>query len=157
MLAPSSAIAWELPVEMGLMSCNYALSSSAPDASDMQNLNGGKRDIDCSFRLGLHGPNESYLGTSQFIGKADEVLGKGALMFVAKAPRSLKTRVGMMEGKYAIQALSSSGSQKPLVGENKTSIILHPLNHSYDRPTLALGRIPGFIVVLELKLKAAPA
>ena len=78
-------------------------------------------------------------------------------MFVAKAPQSLKSTVGMMEGKYATQALSPTGPQRPLARETKTSILSHPLDHNYDRPTLAIGQPPGLIVLLELKLKAAPA
>ena len=62
------------------------------------------------------------MGTLQSVGQAKEVLGKGALMFVAKAPQSLKSTVGMMEGKYATQALSPTGPQRPLARETKTSI-----------------------------------
>jgi len=159
-MASSSANARELPVEMGLMTCSFAASSTSPSAADPENLIGGQRDIECSFRLGLNGPDETYVGTLQFVGQAKEVLGKGALMFVAKAPGSSQFNVGMMEGKYATQALSASGSQQPLagVGESKAaSILLHPLSHNYDRPTLAIGQPPGLIVLLELKLKAAPA
>ena len=111
-----------------------------------EDLIGGRRDIECSFRLGLSGSDETYVGTLQFVGQAKEVLGKGALMFVAKAPRSSQFNVGMMEGKYATQALSASGPQRPLagVGESKAaSILLHPLSHNYDRPTLAIGQPPG--------------
>jgi hypothetical protein len=156
-IASSSANARELPVEMGLVTCSYAASSTPPDASDLQNVIGGKRDIACSFRLGLHGPDETYVGTLQYVGKADQVLGKGALMFVAKAPRSLKTTVGMMEGRYTTRALTPSGTQRPLIRESKATVILHPLDHTYERATLALGGMPSLIVLLELKLKAAPA
>ena len=161
-LATASSIgnARELPVEMGLMTCSFAASSTSPSAADPEDLIGGRRDIECSFRLGLNGPDETYLGTLQFVGQAKEVLGKGALMFVAKAPRSSQFTVGMMEGTYATQALSASGPQRPLVGvgESKAALVLlHPLSHNYDRPTLAIGQPPGLIVLLELKLKAAPA
>ena len=142
------------------MSCSFTASSTSASAADPEDLIGGRRDIECSFRLGLNGPDETYVGTLQFVGQAKEVLGKGALMFVAKAPRSSQFTVGMMEGTYATQALSASGSQRPLagVGESKAaSILLHPLSHNYDRPTLAIGQPPGLIVLLELKLKAAPA
>jgi hypothetical protein len=65
----------------------------------------------------------------------------------------------MMEGKYETQALSPSGPQRPLVGVGKSKgfILLHPLSHNYDRPALAIRAAPGLIVLLELKLKAAPA
>ena len=120
-MASSSGSARELPVEMGLMTCSFAASSTSPSRADPENLIGGQRDIECSFRLGLNGPDETYVGTLQFVGQAKEVLGKGALMFVAKAPGSSQFKVGMMEGKYATQALSASGPQRPLagVGERK--------------------------------------
>ena len=108
-----------------------------------------------------HGlPLPTERGHASVCRQAKEVLGKGALMFVAKAPGSSQFQVGMMEGTYATQALSTSGPQRPLigVGESKAaSILLHPLSHNYDRPTLAIGQPPGLIVLLELKLKAAPA
>ena len=157
-MVSSSGNARELPVEMGLMTCSFAASSSTPlKSDDAENLIGGRTDIECSFRLGLNGPDETYVGTLRFVGQAKEVLGKGALMFVAKAPRSSQFKVGMMEGKYVTQALSLSGPQGPLVGERNTSLLLHPLSHNYDRPTLALGQPPGLIVLLKLKLKVAPA
>ena len=70
------------------MTCSFAASSTSPSAADPEDLIGGRRDIECSFRLGLNGPDETYVGTLQFVGHAKEVLGKGALMFVAKAPGS---------------------------------------------------------------------
>jgi hypothetical protein len=117
---------------------------------------GGQRDVDCSFAAGPEAPRETYVGTLRFVGRPSEVLGKGVLMFVAKAPKSLKYGIGTLQGQYAIRALSETGSQRPLIGQSDTSISLHPLRHKYDEPTLALGNVPGLIVTLELRLKAAP-
>jgi hypothetical protein len=155
-LAPLRTHAWELPVEMGVMACSFAASSPLPASTTPEDLIGGHRDVECSFAAGLEAPPETYVGTLRFVGRASEVLGKGALMFVAKAPQSLKAGVGLLQGQYAIQALSQTGTQRPLVGQSDTSIILHPLRHKYDEPTLALGNVPALIVTLELKLKAAP-
>ena len=57
-MASSSGNARELPVEMGLMTCSFAASSTSPSA-DPEDLIGGRRDIECSFRLGLNGPDET--------------------------------------------------------------------------------------------------
>ena len=155
-MAPSSSQAWELPVEMGLVTCSFTANSASSATSDPEDMIGGRRDVDCSFRAGMEAPEETYIGTLQFVGEASDVLGKGALMFVAKAPLSIKSKVGIIQQRYAISAAAPTGSQRPLTGQSDSSIILHPLEHKYDRPTLAIGRIPGLIVIMELKLKAAP-
>jgi len=138
------------------MACSFAAPSGPPSGTTPEDMIGGHRDVECSFAAGLEAPRETYVGTLRFVGRPSEVLGKGALMFVAKAPKSLKAGIGTLRGQYAIRALSPTGSQRPLVGRSDTSIILHPLRHKYDEPTLALGNVPGLIVTLELKLKAAP-
>jgi hypothetical protein len=155
-LAPLRAHAWELPVELGVVACNFAAPSTSGSATTPEDLIGGNRVLECSFAPGSEAPGETYVGTLRFVGRASDVLGKGALMFVAKAPRSLKAGVGLLQGQYAIRALSQTGTQRPLVGQTDTSIILHPLRYKYDEPTLALGNVPGLIVTLDLKLKAAP-
>ena len=58
-MASSSGNARELPVEMGLMTCSFTASSTSLSATDPENLIGGRRDIECSFRLGLNGPDET--------------------------------------------------------------------------------------------------
>jgi len=155
-LAPSSSQAWELPVEMGLVTCSFAALSPPPAKSDPEDMIGGRRDVECSFGAGMEAPHETYVGTLQFVGEASDVLGKGAIMFVAKAPMSMASKVGVIQQRYAISKVAATGSQRPLAGQSDTSIILHPLEHKFDRPTLAIGRIPGLIVIMELKLKAAP-
>lgn len=155
-LAPSSSQAWELPVEMGLVTCSFAALSPSPAKSDPEDMIGGRRDVECSFRAGMEAPDETYVGTLQFVGEASDVLGKGAIMFVAKAPLSITSKVGIIQQRYAMSVVAPTGSQRPLAGQSDTSIILHPLEHKFDRPTLAMGRIPGLIVIMELKLKAAP-
>lgn len=154
-LASSSGTASDRPVEMGLMTCSFAASPTSPAKADPVSTIGGQRDIECLFRADPQTPDETYVGTLQFVGQATEALGNGVLMWVAKAPLSLESTVGRMQGKYAPQAGSQTGSQRPLVGESKASIVLYPLSHN-DRPALAIGRAPGLIVGLELKLKAAP-
>jgi len=155
-LAPWNVQAWEVPVEMGLMACSFAAPSSPLSTTAPEDIIGGHRDVECSFAAGLEAPRETYVGTLRFVGQPSEVLGKGILLFVAKAPQSLKSGVGTLQGKYTIRALAPTGSQRPLIGQSDTSIILHPLRHKYDEPTLALGHIPGLIVTLELTLKSAP-
>ena len=155
-LAPSSGQAWELPVEMGLVTCSFAAPSASPVKSDSEDMIGGRRDVECSFGAGVEAPHETYIGTLQFVGEAGDVLGKGAIMFVAKAPLSIRSKVGVIQQRYAMCAVAPTSSQRPLAGQSDTSIILHPLEHKFDRPTLAIGRIPGLIVIMGLKLKAAP-
>ncbi len=155
-LVPSSGQAWELPVEMGLVTCSFAALSSSPAKSEPEDIIGGRRDVECAFRAGLDAPEETYVGTLQFVREASDVLGKGAIMFVAKAPLSIPSKVGIIQQRYAISKVAPTGSQRPLAGQSDTSVILHPLEHKFDRPTLALGRIPGLIVIMELRLKAAP-
>ncbi len=155
-LVPLRAHAWELPVEVGVVVCNFAAPSTSVSTTTPEDLIGGNRVLECSFAPGSEAPAETYVGTLRFVGRASDVLGKGALMFLAKAPQSMKAGVGLLQGQYAIRSLSQTDKQRPLVGQRDASIILHPLRHKYDEPTLALGNVPGLIVTLELKLKAAP-
>lgn len=145
-----------VPVEVGLLSCNL-VSAEPPAKSDDQIGEG--RDIECRFRPGLNGPEESYVGTIQIVGQHKSLLERGALMLVAKAPLTSKASTGLLQQQYAAGKSSREGpSQGPLVGERDNSIVLHPLAPVYERPVMALGQPPvGLIVMMELRLKAAPA
>ena len=145
-----------VPVEVGVLSCNL-VSSEPPAKADDQVGEG--RDIECRFRPGLNGPEEAYVGTIQIVGQHKALLERGALMLVAKAPMDAKSNTGLLQQQYAAGKSSREGpSQGPLVGERDNSIVLHPLTPGYERPVMALGQPPvGLIVVMELRLKAAPA
>lgn len=145
-----------VPVEVGVLSCNL-VSSEPPSKSDDQVGEG--RAIECRFRPGLNGPEEAYVGTIQVVGLHKSLQERGALMLVAKAPLASKTGTGLLQQQYAAGKSSREGpSQGPLVGERDNSIVLHLLSPGYERPAMALGQPPvGLILVMELRLKAAPA
>ena len=155
-MTPAAAQVREPAFEFGVLTCNLASLPSA-ESQDTESRVGERRAIDCRFRVGLDGPDETYAGVLQFVGPASRVFEKGAVMFVAKAPLMQKVAPGLLHQQYTVSKLTEGGTQAPLVGEHDTSIVLHPLSHRYDQPTLALGSPPGFIVIIQLQLKAAPS
>jgi hypothetical protein len=151
--------AWEASIERGILTCSLAPGTAPSTSTDQV---GEGRDIECQFRAGSSAPDETYVGTLQFVGKAKQVFEKGAIILVAKAPTSVKVVPGLLHQKYAAGGRSESGSavgsQVPLVGEHDASIALHPLVQTFDQPTMALGQPSGgTILIMELQLKSAPA
>jgi hypothetical protein len=142
------------PVEIGTLTCSFASAVSPSPAEQV----GEGRDIECRFRGGSSAPEESYVGSLRFVGRADRVFEKGAIMLVAKAPASMKLAAGSLQQQYAAGGRVEGSAQGPLVGERDASIVLHPLAQRFGQPSLALGQpSPGLIITMELRLKSAPA
>jgi hypothetical protein len=150
-----SAAVWAAPVEIGTLTCSFAAAASPSTPAEQV---GEGRDIECRFRGGLSAPEESYVGSLRFVGRADRVFEKGAIMLVAKAPATMKVAAGSLQQQYAAGGRSEGSAQGPLVGERDASIVLHPLAQRFGQPSLALGQpLPGLIITMELRLKSAPA
>jgi hypothetical protein len=100
------------------------------------------------------------VGFLQFVGKANQALENGAIILVAKGPATMKVVPGSLQQQYAAGGRIDGGStgQGPLIGEQDNSVVLHPLAQRFDQPSLALGQpAVGLIIVMELRLKSAPA
>ena len=151
---PSGGRAWEASVELGLLTCSLAQSDPEPSTGS---LPGEAREVVCHFRAGTDAPDETYQGTLQFVGQVKAFSDKRPVMMVAKVPLSTKMVPGMLEQKYALGGQTAE-KQGPLIGDAVSSIILHPVAEQSVDPSLALGDFrSGLIIVLELRLRAAPA
>ena len=153
-VCPPAASAWQAPVEIGILTCS--LAPSTPPITNTSQVGEG-RDIECGFRAGWSAPDETYVGFLQFVGKANQAFEKGTIMLVAKASATMKVVPGSLQQQYAAGGRIDTG-QGPLVGERDSSVVLHPLAQRFDQPALALGQPSvGLIIVMELRLKSAPA
>jgi hypothetical protein len=156
-VCPPAASAWQAPVEIGILTCS--LAPSAPPITNTDQVGEG-RDIECRFRAGWSAAEETYVGFLQFVGKANQAFANGTIMLVAKGSATVKAVPGSLEQQYAAGGRIDGGTtgQGPLVGERDSSVVLHPLAQRFDQPSLALGQpAVGLIIVMELRLKSAPA
>jgi hypothetical protein len=153
-ILPSGGRAWEASVEFGLLTCSLALSDPIPSAGTLPRE---AREVVCHFRAGLDAPDETYHGTLQFVGHVKAFSNKQPVMMVAKAPLSKQMVPGLLMQKYALGGQTAE-KQGPLIGDADSSIVLHPIAEQSADPSLALGNFHGgLIIVLELRLRAAPA
>jgi Protein of unknown function (DUF992) len=156
-ILPGAAFTWEVSVEFGVLTCAVATPNS-PSASVVPNLGGQGRDVVCRFRAGSAAPEETYVGTLQYIGQVRELFDNRTIILVVRAPVTTKANPGLLNQEYAVDANTGGGSQAPLVGHRNSLIVLQPVTGRSDQPSLALGHPPpGVIIIIDLRLASSPA
>src|SRR5262245_19657531 len=139
--------------ELGTLTC-----SLAPEAKQSSSEPGQGRAALCQFRPKDRGPEETYLGTFQFIGPEKAIGASRTIMLVVKAPVAKQVGVALLAQGYSADASTGVGKQAPLVGSKDSSVVLQLASDRVDSPSMALGQsLPATIILAELQLAASPA
>jgi hypothetical protein len=115
------------------------------------------RDVRCSFRPGDHGPEETYVGAVQGIGKTGLLFGKGAVMLAVKGPASTQLTPGLLTQRYSVDAAASGNGLAPLAGERTKAIVLQPLAEEEGRVEKGKSQADAVLISVDLELLASSA
>jgi hypothetical protein len=135
---------------VGLLTCGLLGAGKSATA-------GFGREMICHFQPGERGPRETYVGSVQGVGKPELLFGKGAVLLAVKAPRSTTLSAGVLAQTYAVDAASSGSAFAPLFGDKNRLIILQPLAEQEGRVASGKTQPDAVIILVELRLEAAPA
>jgi len=115
------------------------------------------RDMLCTFQPGHRGPEETYVGSIQGVGKGELLFGTGAVLLSIRGPASTEATPGMLTQTYAVDAGSSGGAPAPLIGEKNKLIVLQPLAEQEGRVAEGKTQPDAVIIRVELTLQSTPA
>jgi uncharacterized protein DUF992 len=115
------------------------------------------RDMLCRFQPGQQGPEETYVGSVQGVGKGELLFGTGAVLLSIKGPSSTEATPGMLTQTYAVDAGASGGAPAPLIGEKNKLIVLQPLAEQEGRVAQGKTQPDAVIIRVELILQSTPA
>lgn len=115
------------------------------------------RDMVCRFQPGHRGPEETYVGSVQGVGKGELLFGTGAVLLSIKGPASTEVAPGMLAQTYAVDAGASGGAAAPLIGEKNKQIVLQPLAEQEGRVAAGKTQPDAVIIRVELTLQSTPA
>jgi hypothetical protein len=160
-----TALAQDVKIEIGLLTCNLALTGEDQPASLTEPMS-QTRDALCSFRPSNSGPEEHYVGTVQSFGQDREPLYNGTMIFVVKSDPNIDISPGMLQQSYTVEAASGTTGRAPapLTGDTNRRLVLQsiaekeapdddaqqPSNKKTEAPEFTVG-----LVVLKLKSTAA--
>jgi hypothetical protein len=111
----------------------------------------------CRFQPGHRGPEETYIGSVQGVGKSELLFGTGAVLLSIKGPVSTEVAPGMLAQTYAVDAGASGGAPAPLIGEKNKQIVLQPLAEQEGRVAGGKTQPDAVIIRVELTLQSTPA
>jgi hypothetical protein len=155
-----SSAAWsrEMPIPplskmevVGTLTCSLGGESKAWDANPAAQ----GRDVLCQFRPGDRGPEETYVGTVQGVGKASVLFARGAVMMSVRAAVA-EASPGMLQQSYSADA-APKGAAVPLVGDRNRDIVLQPLHEEEGRVARGDRQLDAAIILIELRLKSSAA
>jgi hypothetical protein len=160
----NTASAQDLSIEIGLLTCNLALTGEDRPASLTEPMS-QTRDVLCSFRPSNSGPEEYYVGTVQSFGQDREQMYKGTMIFVVKSDSNIDISPGLLQQSYTVEAASAVGrAPAPLTGDTNRRLVLQSIaekdvaDDDAQLPSKKKTEAPEFTVALVvLKLKSAPA
>jgi hypothetical protein len=135
---------------LGTLTCS--LTGQADGVSS-----GVGRDMLCRFQPGHRGPEETYTGSVQGVGKGELLFGTGAVLLAIKGPASTEVAPGMLTQTYAVDAGASGGAPAPLIGEKNKQIVLQPLAEQEGRVAEGKTQPDAVIIRVELTLQSTPA
>jgi hypothetical protein len=141
--------------EIGTLTCTL-LGEGDAGASSVTGSGAG-REMQCRFQVGTLGPEETYTGTVQGVGKAELLFGTGAVLLAVKAPQSTGPVPGLLAQTYAVDAGASANAFAPLVGDKKRTIVLQPLAEKEGRVKEGKMQPEAVIILVELRLQSSPA
>jgi len=123
-LAYSSALAQEVRVDIGLLTCGVGESAEVESGNDA--LSGEPRKMLCVFSPS-NGPEDVYMGTYQTIGQ-DRVQSRNyAMIWVVKVSQPTQRSTGLLQQHYAADRSAPSPHPPPLIGETDGTIVLQTL------------------------------
>lgn len=137
-------------IVLGTLTC--ALTGEAEGVSS-----GMGRDMLCTFQPGHRGPEETYIGTVQGVGKGELLFGTGSVLLSIKGPASTEATPGMLTQTYSVDAGASGGAPAPLIGEKNKLIVLQPLAEQEGRVAEGKTQPDAVIIRVELALQSTPA
>jgi Protein of unknown function (DUF992) len=161
----NAASAQDLRIEIGLLTCNLALTGEDRPASLTEPMS-QTRDALCSFRPLNSGLEEHYVGTVQSFGQDRELLYKGTMIFVVKSDPNTDISPGLLQQSYTVEVASgvTGRAPAPLTGDTNRRLVLQSIaekevaDDDPQLPTKKKTEAPEFTVALVvLKLKSTPA
>ena len=141
-----------LPMEVGVLSCTVA-QSPGPQGTQGAAASEARR-MQCSFKPGRIGAEETYAGSLKIISAPPENL---ALLWIVRAPVGTRAAPGLLEQSYLADAAAMPGHAAPLVGERNSEITLHTMSEQSEGSASKHERAvqPFVITAIELTLKAS--
>lgn len=137
-------------IVLGTLTCS--LTGEAEGVSS-----GMGRDMLCTFQPGHRGPEETYVGSVQGVGRGELLFGTGSVLLSIKGPASMEATPGMLTQTYAVDAGASGGAPAPLIGERNKQIVLQPLAEQEGRVAEGKTQPDAVIIRVELTLQSTPA
>jgi hypothetical protein len=145
--------AQETPFMVGQLTCSVIRETQSDPSGVAQG-----RDVECQFRPGTNGAEETYVGTLQGAGQVKTLFERGTVMLMVKQIGSDKMQAGMLAQSYSADAAARSGRSAPLVGDKNNTIVLQPMIEREAGDKGQKGDLPDALFVqAELKLQASPA
>ena len=143
----------DAPFPVGQLTC-MVIGETAADPSGVAQ----GRDVQCKFRPGISGAEETYVGTLQGAGQVQNLFDRGTVMLVVKQYGSDAVTPGMLAQSYSADAAARAGRSAPLVGDRNNAVVLQPMIERDAGEQGKTGDIPDAIIVMaELKLQASAA
>ena len=156
-LAHVPASAQDARMDMGFLTCSFSIEAEATAATDPA-AGPQMRDMLCTFKPLKIGPEETYAGGFQSVGKEEGVPGRRAMIWIVKGPQGLEMSAGVLQQSYAAEAGLSAGNAPILVGENNKQIVLQAMSDAREQATDRTMAVPGAMIVLvSLTLRSTPA
>jgi hypothetical protein len=115
------------------------------------------RNVRCAFLPGDHGPEETYVGAVQGIGKTQLLFGKGTVMLAVKGPASTRLAPGLLTQRYSVDAAAGGNGMAPLAGERTKDIMLQPLAEEEGRVEKGKSQPDAVLISVDLELQASSA
>jgi len=109
----------------------------------------------CTFKPGDGGPEETYTGTFQSVGRDQRGSVNWVMIWHVKGTRSMLRTPGFLQQIYFVDPAAAPGRGTPLIGETNSSIVLETLAENQEQ-TGADERQPIISVLVALRLKSTP-
>jgi hypothetical protein len=113
------------------------------------------RDMLCAFKPGDGGPEETYTGTFQSVGRDQRGSVSWLMIWDVTGTPSMLGTPGFLQQIYFVDPAAAPGRATPLIGETNSSIVLETLAESQEQIG-ADERQPIISVLVALRLKSTP-
>jgi len=114
------------------------------------------RHMLCAFKPGDGGPEETYTGTFQSVGRDQGGSVDWVMIWDVKGTPSMLGTPGFLQQIYFVDPAAPPGRATPLIGETNSSIVLETLAENQEQ-TGADARQPIISVLVALRLKSTPS
>ena len=112
-----------------------------------------RRHMLCSFAPSAGGADETYSGTYQSVGRDQQLLDKGTMIWMVRGTAATEMSPGLLQQTYAADPAAASVELAPLLGETNKAIILQALIHSEQQDAIGKQASAANVTIVFVALK----